>query len=127
MERAEPEKCKLSQTEPELDAGTQPVRNPKFTKIIKRLYSAFFALFILTAFGVFALPENIGDTAVCAGFTSFMKQFFPNVAAAGIGPYARLAEFYVAAMWIPAILILALNCLLCAPMIWDEHDKKKRI
>ena len=57
-------------------AGMQPVLNPKFIKIVKRLYLKFFALYILLAPSVFILPENIGDNAACAGFVSLMKQLF---------------------------------------------------
>ncbi|MFR8440255.1 MAG: hypothetical protein ACLVCW_00640 [Campylobacter sp.] len=51
----------------------QPVLNPKFIKIVKRLYLKFFELYILLALSVFVLPENIGDNAACAGFVSLMK------------------------------------------------------
>lgn len=71
-----PEKIKLARTGLEPGAGIQPVLNPKFIKIIKRLYLEFFALYILIALSVFVLPENIGDNAACAGFVSLMKQFF---------------------------------------------------
>ena len=57
-------------------AGMQPVLNPKFIKIVKRLYWAFFALYILIVLSVFVLPENVGDNAACAGFVSLIKQFF---------------------------------------------------
>ena len=57
-------------------AGMQPVLNPKFIKIVKRLYLAFFALYILIVLSVFVLPENVGDNAACAGFVSLIKQFF---------------------------------------------------
>ncbi len=54
----------------------QPVLNPKFIKIVTRLYLAFFALYILIVLSVFVLPENVGDNAACAGFLSLIKQFF---------------------------------------------------
>ena len=57
-------------------AGMQPILNPKFIKIVKRLYLKFFALYILLAPSVFILPENIGDNAACAGLVSLMKQLF---------------------------------------------------
>lgn len=71
-----PEKIKLARTGLEPGVGTQPVLNPKFIKIVKRLYLKFFALYILLALSVFVLPENIGDNATCVGFVSLMKQFF---------------------------------------------------
>ena len=69
-------KIKLARTGLEPGVGTQPVLNPKFIKIVKRLYLKFFALYILLAPSVFILPENIGDNAACAGFVSLMKQLF---------------------------------------------------
>jgi len=63
----------------------QPVLNPKFIKIVKRLYLKFFALYILLAPSVFILLENIGDNAACTGFVSLMKQFFKW------SPWQRLA------------------------------------
>ena len=71
-----PEKIKLARTGLEPGAGMQPVLNPKFIKIAKRLYLKFFALYILLAPSVFILLENIGDNAACADFVSLMKQFF---------------------------------------------------
>ncbi len=71
-----PEKIKLARTGLEPGAGMQPVLNPKFIKIVKRLYLKFFALYILTALNVFVLPKNIGSNAVYAGFVSLIKQFF---------------------------------------------------
>jgi len=56
-----PEKIKLARTYLEPSAGMQLVLNPKFIKIVKRLYLKFFALYILLALSVFVLPENIGD------------------------------------------------------------------
>ena len=71
-----PEKIKLARTGLEPGAGMQPALNPKFIKIVKRLYLKFFALYILLAPSVFILLENIGDNAACTGFVSLMKQFF---------------------------------------------------
>lgn len=72
-----PEKIKLARTGLEPGAGMQPVLNPKFIKIVKRLYLKFFALYILIALSVyFVLPENVGDNAACVGFVSLIKQFF---------------------------------------------------
>ena len=58
------------------------------------------------------LPENILDaSAACADFVKFMKQFFPNIAAIGkISPHTQLAEFYVAALWVPILTAFALSC-----------------
>ena len=40
-----------------------------------------------------------------------MKQFFPNIAAIGkISPHTQLAEFYVAALWVPILMAFALSC-----------------
>ncbi len=87
----------------------------KFTKFFGRLYAAVFALFAITALSVFALPENILDvSAACADFVGFMKRFFPNIAAIGkISPHTQLAEFYVAALWIPILTAFALSCVYC--------------
>ena len=96
--------------------GTQeqeaPYPDTKFTKFFGRLYAAVFALFAITALSVFVLPENILDaSAVCADFVKFMKQFFPNIAAIGkISPHTQLAEFYVAALWVPILTAFALSC-----------------
>ncbi|AKT93279.1 hypothetical protein CGRAC_1864 [Campylobacter gracilis] len=70
------EKIKLARTGLEPETCLQLILNPKFIKIIKRLYLEFFALYILIALSAFVLPENIGDNAACAGFVSLMKQFF---------------------------------------------------
>lgn len=87
----------------------------KFTKFFGRLYAAVFVLFAITALSVFALPENILDvSAACADFVGFMKQFFPNIAAIGkISPHTQLAEFYVAALWVPILMAFALSCAYC--------------
>ncbi len=87
----------------------------KFIKFFGRLYAAVFALFAITALSVFVLPENILDvSAACADFVKFMKQFFPNIAAIGkISPHTQLAEFYVAAMWVPILTAFALSCVYC--------------
>ena len=89
-----------------------PYPDTKFTKFFGRLYAAVFALFAITALSVFALPENILDvSAACADFVGFMKRFFPNIAAIGkISPHTQLAEFYVAALWIPILTAFALSC-----------------
>ena len=89
-----------------------PYPDTKFTKFFGRLYAAVFALFAITALSVFALPENILDvSAACADFVGFMKRFFPNIAAIGkISPHTQLAEFYVAALWIPILMAFALSC-----------------
>ena len=107
-----PEKIKLARTYLEPSAGMQLVLNPKFIKIVKRLYLKFFALYILLALSVFVLPENIGDNAACAGFVNLNKQFF-KCRCGRIYPYARLEGFYVTAMWAASILILVLSCFLC--------------
>ena len=65
-----PEKIKLVRTGLEPETCLQLILNPKFIKIVKRLYLEFFAL------SAFVLPENIGDNAACVGFVSLMKQFF---------------------------------------------------
>ena len=92
-----------------------PYPDTKFTKFFGRLYAAVFALFAITALSVFALPENILDvSAACADFVGFMKRFFPNIAAIGkISPHTQLAEFYVAAMWMPILTAFALSCVYC--------------
>ena len=89
-----------------------PYPDTKFTKFFGRLYAAVFALFAITALSVFALPENILDaSAACADFVGFMKRFFPNIAAIGkISPHTQLAEFYVAALWVPILMAFALSC-----------------
>lgn len=63
----------------------QPVLNPKFIKIVKRLYLKFFALYILIALSVyFVLPENINKTvAACAGFVSLMEQLYRDQSVRG--------------------------------------------
>ena len=93
----------------------QPYPDTKFTKFFGRLYAAVFVLFAITALSVFVLPENILDaSAVCADFVKFMKQFFPNIAAIGkISPHTQLAEFYVAALWVPILTAFALSCVYC--------------
>lgn len=99
--------------------GTQeqeaPYPDTKFTKFFGRLYAAVFALFAITALSVFVLPENILDaSAACTDFVRFMKQFFPNIAAIGnISPHTQLAEFYVAALWVPILTAFALSCVYC--------------
>lgn len=92
-----------------------PYPDTKFTKFFGRLYAAVFVLFAITALSVFVLPENILDaSAVCADFVKFMKQFFPNIAAIGkISPHTQLAEFYVAALWVPILTAFALSCVYC--------------
>ena len=92
-----------------------PYPDTKFTKFFGRLYAAVFALFAITALSVFALPENILDiSAACADFVRFMKRFFPNIAAIGkISPHTQLAEFYVAALWVPILTAFALSCVYC--------------
>ena len=89
-----------------------PYPDTKFIKFFGRLYAAVFVLFAITALSVFVLPENILDvSAACADFVKFMKQFFPNIAAIGkISPHTQLAEFYVAALWIPILTAFALSC-----------------
>ena len=99
--------------------GTQeqeaPYPDTKFTKFFGRLYAAVFVLFAITALSVFVLLENILDaSAACADFVKFMKRFFPNIAAIGkISPHTQLAEFYVAAMWVPILTAFALSCVYC--------------
>ena len=99
--------------------GTQeqeaPYPDTKFTKFFGRLYAAVFTLFAITALSVFVLPENILDvSAACADFVGFMKRFFPNIAAIGkISPHTQLAEFYVAALWVPILTAFALSCVYC--------------
>ena len=92
-----------------------PYPDTKFTKFFGRLYVAVFALFAIAALSVFVLPENILDvSAACADFVGFMKRFFPNIAAIGkISPHTQLAEFYVAAMWMPILTAFALSCVYC--------------
>ncbi|WP_297879889.1 hypothetical protein [uncultured Campylobacter sp.] len=92
-----------------------PYPDTKFTKFFGRLYAAVFALFAITALSVFVLPENILDVSPsCADFVGFMKRFFPNIAAIGkISPHTQLAEFYVAALWIPILTAFALSCVYC--------------
>ncbi|WP_298105241.1 hypothetical protein, partial [uncultured Campylobacter sp.] len=92
-----------------------PYPDTKFTKFFGRLYAAVFVLFAITALSVFVLPENILDVSPsCADFVGFMKQFFPNIAAIGkISPHTQLAEFYVAAMWVPILTAFALSCVYC--------------
>ena len=92
-----------------------PYPDTKFIKFFGRLYAAIFALFAITALSVFALPENILDvSAACADFVGFMKRFFPNIAAIGkISPHTQLAEFYVAALWVPILTAFALSCVYC--------------
>jgi len=89
-----------------------PYPDTKFIKFFGRLYAAVFVLFAITALSVFALPENILDvSAACADFVGFMKRFFPNIAAIGkISPHTQLAEFYVAALWVPILTTFALSC-----------------
>ena len=89
-----------------------PYPDTKFIKFFGRLYAAVFALFAITALSVFVLPENILDVSPsCADFVGFMKQFFPNIAAIGkISPHTQLAEFYVAALWVPILTAFALSC-----------------
>jgi len=89
-----------------------PYPNTKFIKFFGRLYAAVFALFAITALSVFVLPENILDASTaCADFVKFMKRFFPNIAAIGkISPHTQLAEFYVAALWVPILMVFALSC-----------------
>jgi len=99
--------------------GTQEQEEPypdtKFIKFFGRLYAAVFALFVITALSVFVLPENILDVSPsCADFVGFMKQSFPNIAAIGkISPHTQLAEFYVAALWVPILTAFALSCVYC--------------
>lgn len=90
----------------------EPYPDTKFTKFFGRLYAAVFVLFAITALSVFVLPENILDaSAACADFVKFMKRFFPNIAAIGkISPHTQLAEFYVAALWMPILTAFALSC-----------------
>ena len=92
-----------------------PYPDTKFTKFFGRLYAAVFVLFAITALSVFVLPENILDvSAACADFVGFMKRFFPNIAAIGkISPHTQLAEFYVAALWVPILTAFALSCVYC--------------
>ena len=92
-----------------------PYPDTKFTKFFGRLYAAVFVLFAITALSVFVLPENILDASTaCADFVKFMKRFFPNIAAIGkISPHTQLAEFYVAAMWMPILTAFALSCVYC--------------
>ena len=92
-----------------------PYPDTKFIKFFGRLYAAVFALFAITALSVFVLPENILDvSAACADFVGFMKRFFPNIAAIGkISPHTQLAEFYVAALWVPILTAFALSCVYC--------------
>lgn len=92
-----------------------PYPDTKFIKFFGRLYAAVFALFAITALSVFLLPENILDaSAACADFVKFMKQFFPNIAAIGkISPHTQLAEFYVAALWVPILTAFTLSCVYC--------------
>ena len=89
-----------------------PYPDTKFTKFFGRLYAAVFVLFAITALSVFVLPENILDaSAACADFVKFMKQFFPTIAAIGkISPHTQLAEFYVAALWVPILMAFVLSC-----------------
>lgn len=93
----------------------EPYPDTKFTKFFGRLYAAVFVLFAITALSVFVLPENILDaSAACADFVGFMKRFFPNIAAIGkISPHTQLAEFYVAALWIPILTAFVLSCVYC--------------
>jgi hypothetical protein len=93
----------------------EPYPDTKFTKFFGRLYVVVFALFAITALSVFVLPENILDaSAACADFVRFMKRFFPNIAAIGkISPHTQLAEFYVAALWVPILTAFALSCVYC--------------
>ena len=97
----------------------------KFIKFFERLYAAVFALFAITALSVFVLPENILDvSAACADFVGFMKQFFPNIAAIGkISPHTQLAEFYVAALWVPILTAFALSCVYC-PIVTFLYKKE---
>ena len=97
----------------------------KFIKFFERLYAAVFALFAITALSVFVLPENILDaSAACADFVKFMKQFFPNIAAIGkISPHTQLAEFYVAALWVPILTAFALSCVYC-PIVTFLYKKE---
>ena len=92
-----------------------PYPDTKLIKFFGRLYAAVFALFTITALSVFVLPENILDVSPsCADFVGFMKQFFPNIAAIGkISPHTQLAEFHVAAMWVPILTAFALSCVYC--------------
>ena len=96
--------------------GTQeqeaPYPDTKFIKFFRRLYAAVFVLFAIAALSVFVLPENILDeSAACADFVKFMKRFFPNIAAIGkISPHTQLAEFYVAALWVPILMAFVLSC-----------------
>ena len=96
-------------------AQEAPYPDTKFIKFFGRLYAAVFALFAITALSVFVLPENILDvSAACADFVGFMKRFFPNIAAIGkISPHTQLAEFYVAALWVPILTAFALSCVYC--------------
>ena len=89
-----------------------PYPDTKFTKFFGRLYAAVFVLFAITALSVFALPENILDvSSACADFVRFMKRFFPNITAIGnISPHTQLAEFYVAALWVPILTAFVLSC-----------------
>lgn len=109
--------------------GTQEQEEPypdtKFTKFFGRLYAAVFALFAIAALSVFVLPENILDvSAACADFVGFMKQFFPNIAAIGkISPHTQLAEFYIAALWVPILTAFALSCVYC-PIATFLYEKE---
>ena len=92
-----------------------PYPDTKFIKFFGRLYAAVFALFAITALSVFVLPEDILNVSTaCADFVKLMKQFFPNIAAIGkISPHTQLAEFYVAALWVPILTAFALSCVYC--------------
>ena len=109
--------------------GTQEQEEPypdtKFIKFFGRLYAAVFALFVITALSVFVLPENILDVSPsCADFVGFMKQSFPNIAAIGkISPHTQLAEFYVAALWVPILTAFALSCVYC-PIVTFLYKKE---
>ena len=102
-----------------------PYPDTKFTKFFGRLHVAVFELFAIAALSVFVLPENILDvSAACADFVKFMKQFFPNIAAIGkISPHTQLAEFYVAALWVPILMVFALSCVYC-PIVTFLYKKE---
>ena len=102
-----------------------PYPDTKFIKFFGRLYAAVFALFAIAALSVFVLPEDILDaSAACADFVGFMKQFFPNIAAIGkISPHTQLAEFYVAALWVPILTAFALSCVYC-PIVTFLYEKE---
>ena|GEM_PF-7087824 len=101
-----PEKIKLARTGLEPGVGTQPVLNPKFIKIVKRLYLKFFALYILLALSVFVLPEKIGEMLLVRALKPYEAVFQMSLQP-GIVLHAGLVEFYAAAMRTASILFLA--------------------